>query len=524
MKIKLVSLLLILLICVPTLGFSIEIYNSVYYEGRAPVKIDGELSDWEFINTDPANIGWRYPVSKKGLPEGNNDLSARFQCFYDSHNLYVAVTVRDDSLVFGEDVFEQSYRDDSVEIYFDGDMESFDTLGFDSNDGQIRVSMNTSDDTIFEGIPMLYIPDVKGDHNVHANHYPHVEIEQYPYIWETLGVQAAIKPHPDGYVMEILMPYRILGWEAFEPNREVGMSVIVNDDDDGSDRESKIGWAEDQKKRIFLDTEIFNRIVFSKQVSLPANDPRINRITELNIETPARAKEADELLWVLSNLLKEKPSDAESILHNYENRLWAQYLLGRIQYFAGHFEKSTETLNTFIDNCPDKKVELWARIQLGIAYGENGEYSKAIDEFETVLDPNINNSGSLVFQQKQMFNLGNMFVFNKQYDQAMKVYDDMNFIVPNAHFEALIELERIGKYETAFQFYDYIEQTGNDENEVIKARIGKARIFYYIGFYNSAVELIEKIKQEKISPELDIETYIILATINQKLNKKNTKF
>jgi len=95
--------------------FTAENYSSVYYQDIAPIIIDGNLSDWDIIKTIPAEVKWIYPTSKPGLPHSSSDLSASFQCLYDPYNLYIAIKVNDDHLVFGCEMFGYSFENDSVE-------------------------------------------------------------------------------------------------------------------------------------------------------------------------------------------------------------------------------------------------------------------------------------------------------------------------------------------------------------------------------------------------------------------------
>lgn len=40
-----------------------ETYETVYVNGQAPIVIDGDLSDWEWIGLDPANIANYSPLT-----------------------------------------------------------------------------------------------------------------------------------------------------------------------------------------------------------------------------------------------------------------------------------------------------------------------------------------------------------------------------------------------------------------------------------------------------------------------------
>jgi len=364
---------------------------------------------------------------------------------------------------------------------------------------------------------MLHITEVKEAHDIFAEHYPFLEMEQYPYIWETLGVKAVMKPRPDGYVLEIMLPYRILGWDTFEPDRKMGMTITVNDDDDGYDRESKIAWAVDPDGTVIYKAEFFNQVAFSKQASLRL-DARQGQNSDAGLytETAEAAKAADELLWVLSNILKEKPETAESILNKYQNRLWAQFLQGRLHFFAGNSEKSIDTLNTFIDNCPDKHVVNWARVKLGIAYEDNKNYSEAREAFETVLESISEDSGSLRFYANITQFAAKMFMHEENYSRAMVRYREIEEQRPDIIFTYIREIVRDNQYDKALDICDYIEQNRVDKAYISRSRLEKARIFFFIGLYDRAAQLAEELHSPKEEPRVDLGARLILYSIESK--------
>ena len=84
----------------------------------SPLLIDGELSDWEGIETHAISSAHVWSGS---VPGGDDDISAVVRTSYDQTNLYVAVDVRDDVVVcnIAPDDVKGHWRSDAVEICVD---------------------------------------------------------------------------------------------------------------------------------------------------------------------------------------------------------------------------------------------------------------------------------------------------------------------------------------------------------------------------------------------------------------------
>jgi len=141
------------------------------------------------------------------------------------------------------------WYDDSVEIYIDGDINPASEEGFDNNDAKIRISADNNGKTMLEGLSQS-------------------SKIGFPYMWEALGVRAALKQSNDGYVVEASIPYKVLGWDQWETGRRMGMNIRVIDDDDGGQNDGFIGWASGPNYTYFNSTESFNHIVFTEHVTV----------------------------------------------------------------------------------------------------------------------------------------------------------------------------------------------------------------------------------------------------------------
>ena len=94
---------------------------------EGPMRIDGDLADWEGIGTHAITSGHIWSGS---VPGGDDDCSAVFRAAYDQTNLYVAADVRDDAVVcnIAPDDVKGHWRSDAVEICVDPSGRSDNTL------------------------------------------------------------------------------------------------------------------------------------------------------------------------------------------------------------------------------------------------------------------------------------------------------------------------------------------------------------------------------------------------------------
>ena len=92
--------------CVAAEAEAIYVYRTVLIRPKAPITIDGDLSDWDGINVKVQAMD-NLIVGVVGLyePSDKADFSGTFRCAADPDNIYVAVEIRDDKRVFGEHEF-----------------------------------------------------------------------------------------------------------------------------------------------------------------------------------------------------------------------------------------------------------------------------------------------------------------------------------------------------------------------------------------------------------------------------------
>ncbi|HID94999.1 MAG TPA: hypothetical protein EYP53_02935 [Candidatus Latescibacteria bacterium] len=230
--------------------------RAILLQKPAPITIDGDLSDWEGLDVEVHPIENVCTSSGGGTtkfarPTGDADLSANFMCLADLHNFYVAVSVNDDKIIFGEEPFGVAHEDDSIEVYFDGDLIPHPyqkgVIDYDANDAEIRFSKKKDGTVVLEGMGLF------GG-----------SLFMFPGLWESLGIVAAIKENPRGYTAELKVPKGVFVSVPLKVGVKVGLNVMINDDDDGGARDSKISWTADLGDESWQTTRYFGQLLIDR--------------------------------------------------------------------------------------------------------------------------------------------------------------------------------------------------------------------------------------------------------------------
>ena len=225
------------------------IYKTYLMKNPAQINIDGNLSDWGELKVNVQSLDNGCVRAGNEIfqrPSSSSDLSANFRCFADLDNFYVAVVVKDDKLVFGRHKFGAAHLDDSVEVYFCGNPAFRKSTEYDSNDAEIRFSKNKKEKTYLEGMGLF-----------------HGVLFMYPGLWESLGIEAAIKETPEGYAAELKVPRYVFVPFPLEKGSRIGFNVMVNDDDTGK-RDNKISWTEDFYDESWKTTRYFGILLIEE--------------------------------------------------------------------------------------------------------------------------------------------------------------------------------------------------------------------------------------------------------------------
>ncbi|MDH7598525.1 MAG: sugar-binding protein [Sedimentisphaerales bacterium] len=163
--------------------------------------IDGAIDEvWSGVKVNTIQRSYYRNIS------GLIDFSASFRSVWDANALYLLVEVSDEDLRSDS---SQYWQDDCVEIFVDPDNSKSSTYG--------------PDDLHFYfvwGQPGR-IGEARQDRTSH--------------------VRYAFAKTDKGYNLEVCLPWTTLGVRP-TPGTSIGLEVQVNDDDDGGDRDHKVGW------------------------------------------------------------------------------------------------------------------------------------------------------------------------------------------------------------------------------------------------------------------------------------------
>lgn len=187
-------------------------------EGNASISVDGDFADWDGISVIPLPISYVNSLSQPGLPKSANDVSASFRCLADNDNIYIAVNVADDALIFGEESMGIPFLDDCVEVLFYSSQTSL-------QPAKIWISGDRNGGVKLEGR--------EPQNN-----------KSYPFLWENQGVRAELKKSDAGYRVELLVPKNVLSLVGWRSGDVLRMNVVVYDDDNGGSFESIMQWAD----------------------------------------------------------------------------------------------------------------------------------------------------------------------------------------------------------------------------------------------------------------------------------------
>ncbi len=177
------------------------------YKAATPVNIDGiPEAVWENASIIPA----RMTKLIVGEVANNADLSGEFKALWDDAYLYVLADITDDVKINDS---RNVYDDDGIEIYVDINNDKATTYG----DKEVQYSFGWNDGTAVGTIPAARSSD---------------------------GIIYKIADRPDGYVVEVRIPWtNVQGTPAI--GKLLGIEFMVNDDDDGEDRDGKLSWHAD---------------------------------------------------------------------------------------------------------------------------------------------------------------------------------------------------------------------------------------------------------------------------------------
>jgi len=195
------------------------VYNCAF---TFDVTLDGDFSDWPEVlwHKVTYDMGWNNS-------DNNDDGSFEFACVagvgVDSPYLYVGIKIWDDEKVVDEDVGENVEKDDSVEVYVDGDNSK--PSEYEKDVSQITIGRY----------------NIGGDpENPKLNSFKGGNGAGTP-ASET-GTKAAVVDTDYGWAVEAALPFEAWNIE-YKDGNVIGFNVQLNDDDDGGGRDHKLSWS-----------------------------------------------------------------------------------------------------------------------------------------------------------------------------------------------------------------------------------------------------------------------------------------
>jgi len=177
-----------------------NLYRSPY---PLSMNVDGKIDEW------PPELPWQVVTHQMGQGVATNDADAsfRFASSADAENLYLAFKVRDDGKVLLKDEIRDAPQEDSLEI------------------------------TVNDHIVVMQRHHVW---RTNAEGEPTGSGRQYVTLYD--GSRAIVVDQDDGYVVEMAIPLSSVGVNL-EQGQEVNFNIVMNDDDDGGDRDNTLIWS-----------------------------------------------------------------------------------------------------------------------------------------------------------------------------------------------------------------------------------------------------------------------------------------
>lgn len=167
----------------------------------------------------------------KGTLGNTTDLKAEWRANWNDEVFRLVVNVQDDQL--SEDS-EQSWADDSVEVYLDANNSRQDK--YDGED-DFQLVFRMKDKTVGFG-----------------GSSPKREADDIKYKMEKTD---------SGYLLDVRIPWTLLGVKEPEEGLKIGFDVHVNDDDNGNLRDAKMAW-NSLVDRAWKDPQVFGEVVLGE--------------------------------------------------------------------------------------------------------------------------------------------------------------------------------------------------------------------------------------------------------------------
>lgn len=554
---------IIMLLSLPVSGFAVEAYDSVLFEGNAPITVDGDLSEWSELSLTAPQLLLDDSNSPEP-PVDEDDFSATFQCCADLNYVYVAVNVKDDKLVYGEERLGKAFHDDSVFIHF--------------LNGRKEHSRST----------IVVALDELGEEKL--EYYENPVNQRYPYVWEALGVRAVYRQVTGGYAVEVAIPHRAMGLSDLPNALHTQLNVEVYDDDNSIERESALllnyqGWW--YADWYYADIN-FTKTEISQDTASPEMQDETGSSLEVEavIGSPDQTSGQDIIYSIFQDTTHEDWSSAETKLLSAGDYSWVKPMLAWVQYMGKNYDSAVGAFSDVANESPDESVKIWAQYFEANACMENGDFQAAITKYNDLLltsnfvvysnsvtdlakcEQQVNGyeSAVAVFEREEhngymhpllLMELGRLHARNRQYEPALDAYerllansDDQEYRyyalreMSNIYvflgdesaasvkagqilerrfgkkFEIAEALERAGDYDEAIRLFESIIQSDENASEVEKAHLGLARNYYFKGDYTRATQLADDLVRSGDDAKIVLDAKMLRISAERKQKAK----
>jgi tetratricopeptide (TPR) repeat protein len=423
--------------------------------------------------------------------------------------------VNDDHFMSGREPY--AYYDDCVEIVFNGDSNNWYESG---NFGMVRI----------------FAEDSTGKTLVEARGF-FPPWQEYPCIWEELGLRTWLKRNDGGYTVEAAIPCRFMGWEKFEPSRKLALEVQIYDTDDKK-TDCAISWGSGAAQYRISSTP--NYVVFDTLVRPKVSESNVHTAKKgENVKifqgTPEQNQLFDQVTEVFRAYSEKDYEKTECLLRsgiNF-NKYWQQYFLSNIMFDTRRFPESAEIMSPLIKSATDNCFSDFAVFKTGRAYMRAGEKIKALDMFKQVLLKTVEHHSAQMFVTNNVFRLciadliSNeppdspvlkkkdeiLADYAKAYCKSLDLYpvdDEKNFNLIKLGFD------QVKAFDGSIILLEKMNRTAKDPEMRKKAKFDLVRCYYAKGDVKGA----EKLADELLKTDINAEQTSILKSLLESIEVK----
>lgn len=448
------------------------------FTSKAPIVIDGNLDEWNSFKLEKKSISNPVVSQWRTVPKNlKEDVSGEFRFVADSTYLYIAVSVRDDSVITEMEKPIKGYENDSVVFIFGETISE----KIKKRIYEIRVAMSKGGSVQVFGYPGSLETDV-------------------PYFWDAYGVKANVKKMSGGYNVEVAIPYILLQWLKSPKRNVFQFNVYINDNDNDNEygmTNHRLSWAEGKDGRGISRGQELNIVRQGRKLNVPygkvqGDDIIDKRYNQLGL----KGIRLDDQCLLMENLLmcfeKGDWKNVLNVIKLQKNKVWTKPLqiIANIQTYD--FQKGFALIDETMKYSNDEYVKQWVIEYLFITA-------------EEWLKNKINyNYAAYLLIKYIRYNIG------KYEEQA---YEDIRFSIHQMGFynysrkvdgqDILIELEMLTSQDSK----------SFNNNESLKLSVAEA--YFYYNDFNKAEDMATSLLCNTKIDKIRVRSETLIMSINQ---------